>query len=442
MNFKNGLIRNLESEIKQKAIFLKGSRREFDIAPEIPVKALEQWYKKYQKHFTDDIRNKILILSDTKTGSFALTGDALYYDNYLQGGMCKILYADMKSISYTHGSVVKADQVHIVLHSGKQVNLDACIDGINLSCLQELLTEAAEKARSQNLCCSIQNRTLVDLPEAAKTLYLKILCNKAYLDSKNIDATAYNSIGKFAVRMDASRKVRQELCRYMNEMDCREKTGKLLVEAAHLMEQDSGQWDCFRYSLVQDLLYLSMVMQNETFSWRNDGFLGSLLEACDLYPEQLDTMTKAVELNKKMQVKGADMKELLARWKKLKQDTRYTRGYVAGQYLFCSGSIYGLKEYTGFLCGDALDQKALNKQRELILHKIIENTQKTINLLIEDVNFMADRLEKATADSAEIRQRYLIILDRFRQGITRLQETEQSSRDELDNSKSGQVEEE
>src|SRR5699024_7626198 len=114
-----------------------------------------------------------------------------------------------------------------------------------------------------------------------------------------------------------------------------------------------------------------------------DGFIGSLLEICDLYPEQLDTMLEAVSLNKAMQRKGADLKDLLAKWESLEKKIRYTRGYVATQYLFCSGSVYGIQEYSGFLRNDKLSQQALNKQRELILQKIIENTQQTINLLIE-----------------------------------------------------------
>ena len=69
---------NLESSIKQNAIFLKQTRREIEIAPDISATSLAHWHQKYHKNFSDDIRDFILVLSDTKTGSFALTGNALY----------------------------------------------------------------------------------------------------------------------------------------------------------------------------------------------------------------------------------------------------------------------------------------------------------------------------------------------------------------------------
>ena len=166
------------------------------------------------------------------------------------------------------------------------------------------------------------------------------------------------------------------------------------------------------------------------------------LPRCILRPEQLDTMVAAIHLNRAMQEKNADLKYLLDQWETLLKKVRYTSGYVPAPYLFCSGSIYGLKEYTGFLRSDDISQKALNKQRELILQKIIENTQQTINLLIEDVNFVAERLEKAIQNSDELHQNYLYILDRFRQGITRLHQTEQATQEELDQSRAAQADQE
>jgi len=438
MNFNvGGMAVNLESTIKQRAVFLKATHREIDIAPDIPAGVLQHWQQQYRKTFSDDIQNYILVLSDTKTGSFALTGDALYFDNYLQGGMRKIAFADIENVYCEAGRIFAPDQIHIKQCDGNVIDLDASIDGINLSIFTELLTFAAAQVQKTTSLCHAQNVTLCDLPDEAKILYLEILCNKAYLDHGTIDAAAYNTIGRFSIRMDASLAVRRALCRYMNEMGQRKKSGSLLSNVCHLLEQDSGLWDAFRYCLMQDLLYLSLG-SDENFSWRNDGFIGSLLEICDLYPEQLDTMLEAVSLNKAMQRKGADLKDLLAKWESLEKKIRYTRGYVATQYLFCSGSVYGIQEYSGFLRNDKLSQQALNKQRELILQKIIENTQQTINLLIEDVNYVAECLEKEMGAAAELKQRYLGILDRFRQGITLLHETEQASQGELKHSNPGQ----
>ena len=75
-------------------------------------------------------------------------------------------------------------------------------------------------------------------------------------------------------------------------------------------------------------------------------------------------------------------------------------------YLFCSGSVYGLKSYDGFLKKDETSQKAINKQRELILQEVIVSNQKAVNVLIGDMNYLAERLEKALLEEDKIKQDY------------------------------------
>ena len=117
-------------------------------------------------------------------------------------------------------------------------------------------------------------------------------------------------------------------------------------------------------------------------------------------------MEKAVSLNKKMQAKNADMEKLKGDWKKLIKSIKDTPGYVPTLYLFCSGSVYGLKSYDGFLKKDETSQKAINKQRELILQEVIVSNQKAVNVLIGDMNYLAERLEKALLEEDKIKQDY------------------------------------
>lgn len=83
-----------------------------------------------------------------------------------------------------------------------------------------------------------------------------------------------------------------------------------------------------------------------------------------------------------------------------------TTAYVPTKYLFCSGSVYGIKSYDGFLKKDETSQRAINEQRELILQELITNNQKTVNVLIGDMNYLAARLEKALETEEKIQQDY------------------------------------
>ena len=85
-------------------------------------------------------------------------------------------------------------------------------------------------------------------------------------------------------------------------------------------------------------------------------------------------------------------------------------------YLFCSGSVYGLKSYDGFLKKDETSQKAVNKQRELILQEVIVSNQKAVNVLIGDLNYLAERLEKALVEGDKIQQDY----ERIKQLLSRI----------------------
>ena len=68
--------------------------------------------------------------------------------------------------------------------------------------------------------------------------------------------------------------------------------------------------------------------------------------------------------------------------------------------------MYGLKSYEGFLKKDETSQKAINKQRELILQEVIVSNQKAVNVLIGDMNYLAERLEKALIEEDNIKQDY------------------------------------
>lgn len=408
---------NVETLIKEEAMHLKNSRREIEIAPDISENHVKTIKKKYGEILGENIEKYILVLSYTRTGFFFLTGDTFYFNNFMQGGLQIVPFTEISIITTETGGTFTPDKIYFKT-SQKEYVLDGCIDGINLSTISAVFKRIIELARNQNddvFTISEQGVLSSQLPENIKLLYLQILCNYAYLNDESIDSDEYNAITKFSVRMELHGDTRGILRKYMNDFDGRIKTGNLLASLKKLTENQTGYWDVVKYCMMQDALYIHEI-QKPGKRWEEDGFIGSLMENCSLNPEQISTMKKAVSLNKKMRSKDADMEKLKREWKKLIKSIKGTPGYVPTLYLFCSGSVYGLKSYDGFLKKDETSQKAINKQRELILQEVIVSNQKAVNVLIGDMNYLAERLENALIEEDKIKQDY----EKIRQLLSRI----------------------
>ena len=420
---------NVETFIKEEATHLKNSRRNIEIAPDISEDHIKRIKKKYGDALGENFDRYILVMSYTGTGFFFLTGDTFYFDNFMQGGLQSVPFTEIISISAKAGGTFSSDKMYFKT-AQKEYVLDGCIDGVNLTVISSVFNKIIELAKNQTndvFTVSEQGVLSSQLPEDIKLLYLQILCNYAYLNDKSIDSDEYNAITKFSVRMELHSDTRGILRKYMNDFEGRIKTGNLLASIKKITESQTGYWDVVKYCMMQDALYIHEI-QKPGERWEEDGFIGSLMEHCSLKPEQIETMEKAVSLNKKMQIKDADMEKLKADWKQLIKSIKNTPGYVPTLYLFCSGSVYGLKSYNGFLTKDETNQKAINKQRKLILQEVIISNQKAVNILIGDMNYLAERLEKALKEENEIKQDYVKIkqlLSRIRSAMRNVEQEEE-----------------
>lgn len=419
---------NVEKFIKEEAMRLKKSRRKVEVAPEIERKYFEIIKRKYKENIDENIEKYVLVMSYTGTGLFFMTGDTFYFDNFMQGGLKYIPFKKIERVGIESGTIFTPDKLYLETVSEKFI-LDGCIDGLNLAVLKAVFLHIISKSKSDESEFTISKQGMLssDLPEELKLLYLKILCNYAYMNDEIIDADEYNAIMKFSVRMEISGEARSQLRVYMNNYNDRIKTGNLLADLLKQTENQTGYWDIIKYCMLQDVLYIHKI-QSPSSSWRQDGFVGSLMEKCSLIPEQIETMEKAVELNTQMQLRDANMEKLKGEWKKLIKSIKDTSGYVPTLYLFCSGSVYGVKSYNGFFKKDETSQNSINKQRELILQEVIVNNQKAVNVLIGDMNYLAERLEKALIEEDIIKQDYEKIkqlLSRIRSAMRTVKQEEE-----------------
>lgn len=416
---------NVEGFIKDYAVKLKYSRRDIEIAPDIASDKKNKWIKKYHDKVDASIGEKLIFLSDTGTGSIAVTGKGIFFDNFLQDGLQYVDFTDINSTNPIEGGIFRPDKIRLDTRSGKTYNLDGAIDGIDIVLLSGILNKIIElaKAGETEFSSSRQDVALYEVSDDLKLVYLEILCNYAYINDEMIDSNEYAAIGNFIVRMELGDGARNALRKYMNNISDRIKTGVLLKQGREMTEYETGQWDAFRYSLLQDVIFLHEIQKPDE-SWRNDGFIGSLMNHSKIRPAQVDTMMRAVQLNKKMQQKGSDYVDIKKEWIGLLKAIRYTEGYVPSMYLFCSGSVYGVNNYNVFFASDDNSQKGINKKRELILQEIIINNQKTLNVLIDDMNYIASHLEQAVNESEEYKEKYKVLIERLKIACNGLKNTE------------------
>lgn len=234
---------------------------------------------------------------------------------------------------------------------------------------------------------SKQNIALSELSDDIKLIYLKILCNYAYINDSVIDSTEYSVIQNIVVRIEISPKFRNELREYMADIERKEKTGNLLYTLHNSLEY--GSFDIVRYSLMQDILLLHTVTSPDK-PWNEDGFVGSLMKNLCLYPKQIELMEYAVSLNRKMVSDDADITGLQKQSKELVE-----RALIIGiplMTLYCSGSAYSIDTYKKIFNGKEKAQLSIDKQRELMLQTVIKNTQDTVNNLVEDMNSISKQL--------------------------------------------------
>jgi len=178
--------------------------------------------------------------------------------------------------------------------------------------------------------------------------------------------------------------------------------------------------------------------KDDKADWRENGFVGSLMEALELSPKQLDVMDEAVLLNSKMEMKGADMPSLKKEWKQLVDSNKNLKSYISPIYLFCSGSIYGIKSYHAFFKTKELNQEEINKYREIILTELITNMQKSINLLIDEISHISTRLKKEIEEINNVKDsqnRTIELMDKFQKMLIINQQKQQElevEKEELD----------
>lgn len=338
------------------------------------------------------VTNAAAFPADGKIRSgMAFSVDAVYYSN-TSGNSRSFPLNQVETINYDgknrFGTYSPGDKITITLFNGEQHVLGECLLGCDVQAVTKLLAEAAQTNVSINSIEETQRLSLSDLSHYQQVSYMEILYNYAQITDGEVDPTEYAALQSIGVRIGLAADVRNELRDYLFIMreSGRVKTGVLIKRCAEHMSY--GSYEIFRFSLMQDILYLRAVNDAKT-PWYEDAFVNSLQQMLQISDEQIEDMLAAIAIYRKMQQKDADLESLKKDMELLWRHTKTLD--IPREAIFCSGSVYSIDTYRGVM-KKRKQKQSITRQRELMLQEVIRNTQISLNHLVEDLNDTTLRL--------------------------------------------------
>ena len=302
------------------------------------------------------------------------------------------LLDQVENVSYEgqnrFGSYSPGDKITITLHNGETHVLGECMLGLDGLEMAKLLTTAATDASPVEDPSMTRCLSLGELPLDQQVNYMAVLYNYAFISDCKVDSSQYAALQSIVVRMGMDVEARNKLRDYfyLMQQNSRTKTGVLIKRCRDAMSY--GSYEIFRYSLMQDALYLRAVSDSDGH-WYEDPFINGLQQKLEVSDEQVETMLTAIELYKEMQRREADLIGLKNKLENLWHHAKAIR--IPREAIFCSGSVYNVDTYRGLNRQRKLG-RSITLQRELMLQAVIRNTQESINHLVEDMNDVTIRL--------------------------------------------------
>jgi hypothetical protein len=338
---------------------------------------------------------------------FAFTGDSFIFANEKNNPVVLPL-SEIKSAKYVpkvglfggtkHSTYGARDKFIITMYSGESYMPDNCLIDCDCYVIEKLINGIVELINDDvKPGCTKQDIPLCEIDESAKSKYLKILCNYAYIGDENIDAKEYCTIHSIMVRMEVSASIRNEIRDYMNNLSQRSKTGVLLKGLQ--TELEYGSYNIVRFSLIQDILRLQSVTYPKQ-SWKRDDFIIVIANRLELTDNKVDLLAKSVSLRNQMA--ECDTSRLANMEREINiLNERAVELQIPVMTLYCSGTPYTIDVYKKIFNGGKKAAIAIKEQRELMLQTIVENMQKTCNSIIMDINYLNQRLEEERQKSVK-----------------------------------------
>lgn len=426
MNNINVFIKENIKKVSPKNIF---------ISPEIPEKKLNNAIKSFG---CEDNHKAILAIYDnTIFGSakdgIVFTGEKILYKASFEEKI-EIYYDNFESVEYIKNITVtekgkekKEEYIIITLKDGGSRQLKSLIE-----CDYEELASLLKKAHTEfdNFEEEDQLITLAEMSEALKVAYIKIIINMALSNDGEVDEKEFAEILLLITRLSITSESRFLLRSYINVNDQHESVESLLsVIDSECVESHKKS---IRISLVKDLLSVYMSVNNGIYS--DFEFLNKYKEILNVSDEEISFAVMAIKNDHNMlrddfsdDALTKSMKELAAKASAVGVPLAavYLSGSVVGMSAagltsglaslglggmlgFSSMAtgigvavILGVATYKGVRHLTGANELDKIKRKELMLTEVIKQTQLTISLLIDDINFITIKLNRTLEDHTD-----------------------------------------
>ena len=402
------------------------------ITPEIPEKKLNNAIKAYKcESFYESI---LAIYDDTVFGSakdgLVFTGEKMIHSD---GKLTEYIYSEIQSVEYVRdvsvndkGKEKVLEYVKIIMNDDTEhkfkVTLSSSFNYDKFAeFLNKIVTEFEDYEEEDQL------KEMADMPNELKVAYLKIIINMTFIDDEEIDEKELAELFLLMTRLELDKESRFEVRAYITEI-----SHENLISVENLLEiiknnSEVSHYQSLMISLAKDLIntYFST---NDTMS-RDFAFLDKYKDLFELSDAEIDLAYDTVENDYKLLKEDLDDDAITKNAKELASKAAAAGAPLAAVYI--SGSVIGMSaagitsglatlgmgmgmtgglavigiigvlSYKGVKHLTGANELDKYKTRELMLHEVIKQTQKTISLIIDDVNYIVQKLNDTILNHAD-----------------------------------------
>jgi hypothetical protein len=402
------------------------SNKNISVAPQIDEKKLNNAIKAFG--YSGSPSSVIALFDNTVFGSgkdgLLFTGEQIIYRPSFSDPL-KITYNSITSVEYIEtlaGS--KKDKIEKSIVLTTQDGSDVVIESL-LECDYQKLTEILKKTISDFDDYKEQKQliSIDEMSESLKVAYVKAIINMAYDNDGVVDDKEFAEILLLMTRLDLSTESRFSLRAYMASTEEVTPLEQLIAEIDS--ECPDGQGKSLHISLTKDLINLYFCtggssIQNFAFFQKNR----HLLKVTD---EEVELTVMAIQNDHNMLKDDFTDDQIVSALKALTAKAAAVGTPLAAVYL--SGSVVGMSAagltsglatlgmggvlglssmasgigvavllgvgaYAGVRKLTGANELTRSKRRELMLNEVIKQTQATISLLIQDINYITVKLNE------------------------------------------------
>lgn len=410
------------------------------VTPNIPEKKLNNAIKAFK---CEDFYKTILAIYDntlfgSATEGLIFTGEKMVFNN---GELFVFPYKDIQSIDckveyeIKNGKKTKSREYILILMNDNEYKLE------NLSKINhtDFLVMFDKIVKNSYLCheecqSSLQLHELKQTSEKLKSSYLKIIINMTFSDDGVIDDKELAEIFLLMTKFELAKETRFELREYISNIDTSIESIKNLLsiiddEIAVVYRKS------IKLSIVKDLInvYLSTKKDINIDSFE---FIKDNQDILNITNDEIEFAFETIKIDHQILNENMtdDMIEDKFKSLVLKAENlgiSSTALYISSSVIGLSAPLlfvplvavaglgYGVYRGTRYLAGEnELDRY---KKRELMLHNIIKQNQKTITLIIDDINFVIEKLNDVISNHKEQNekiQKLMSIMQSFQGALT------------------------